>query len=257
MYCFLLPFSFRRLEKLRLDKFLSHTGFGSRKEVKELLKKKQVSVNGVLERDGKLNINEFKDVISVFDEVVDYKKFVYYMLNKPKGVISATEDNLHRTVLDLISVKDNLPGLFPVGRLDKDTTGLLLITNDGDLSHQLLSPKKKVPKLYEAQVVGIMTDDDILSFSKGIAISGNEECLPANLVILSTDELANSSRIQLEIVEGKFHQVKRMVEAVGKKVVELNRLSMGGLTLDNSLKRGTYRELSRDELEQLLQVKSK
>lgn len=257
MYCFLLPFSFRRLEKLRLDKFLSHTGFGSRKEVKELLKKKQVTVNGVLERDGKLNINEFKDVISVFDEVVDYKKFVYYMLNKPKGVISATEDNLHRTVLDLISVKDNLPGLFPVGRLDKDTTGLLLITNDGDLSHQLLSPKKKVPKLYEAQVVGIMTDDDILSFSKGITISGNEECLPANLVILSTDELANSSRIQLEIVEGKFHQVKRMVEAVGKKVVELNRLSMGGLTLDNSLKRGTYRELSRDELEQLLQVKSK
>lgn len=257
MYCFLLPFSFRRLEKLRLDKFLSHTGFGSRKEVKELLKKKQVTVNGVLERDGKLNINEFKDVISVFDEVVDYKKFVYYMLNKPKGVISATEDNLHRTVLDLISAKDNLPGLFPVGRLDKDTTGLLLITNDGDLSHQLLSPKKKVPKLYEAQVVGIMTDDDILSFSKGITISGNEECLPANLVILSTDELGNSSRIQLEIVEGKFHQVKRMVEAVGKKVVELNRLSMGGLTLDNSLKRGTYRELSRDELEQLLQVKSK
>lgn len=242
---------------MRLDKFLSHTGFGSRKEVKELLKKKQVTVNGLLVKDGKLNINEFEDEVVVSDEVVTYKKFAYYMLNKPKGVVSATEDNLHRTVLDLISAKDNLPGLFPVGRLDKDTTGLLLITNDGDLSHQLLSPKKKVPKLYEAKIAGIMTEEDVLSFSKGITISGNEECLPANLVVLSTDELANSSRVQLEIVEGKFHQVKRMVEAVGKKVVELNRLSMGGLTLDDSLKKGSYRELLKEELDELLKVKTK
>ncbi|MDT2815295.1 pseudouridine synthase [Vagococcus carniphilus] len=242
---------------MRLDKFLSHTGFGSRKEVKALLKKKQVSVNGVLAKDGKFNINEFEDEVAVSDEVVIYKKFAYYMLNKPKGVVSATEDNLHRTVLDLISAQDRLPGLFPVGRLDKDTTGLLLITNDGDLSHQLLSPKKKVPKLYEAQIAGIMTEEDVLSFSKGITISGNEECLPANLVVLSTDELANSSRVQLEIVEGKFHQVKRMVEAVGKKVVELNRLSMGGLTLDDSLKKGSYRELLKEELDELLKVKTK
>ncbi len=242
---------------MRLDKFLSHTGFGSRKEVKILLKKKQIKVNGILEKDGKLGINEDEDEIMVSNEVVRYQKFVYFMLNKPKGVVSATEDNVHRTVLDLIDKIDFVSGLFPVGRLDKDTTGLLLITNDGELSHQLLSPKKKVSKLYEAQVDGIMTDEDVIRFSTGLMISGNELCLPATLKICSIDEKKKTSLIHLEIMEGKFHQVKRMVEAVGKKVIELNRLSMGGLSLDESLKKGEYRELNQDEMQSMLDTKSK
>lgn len=236
---------------MRLDKFLSHTGFGSRKEVKEILKKKVVCVNGKPEKDGKKSIDENKDAVSVYGEVVNYKKFVYYMLNKPKGVISATEDNLHRTVIDLILEVDQVPGLFPVGRLDKDTTGLLIITNDGELSHQLLSPKKKVPKLYQAKVAGLMTAEDALVFSTGVTISGNEHCLPAKLMILETDVESETTLINLEIVEGKFHQVKRMVEAVGKKVLTLDRQSMGGLFLDSQLKKGSYRELTDEELASL------
>ena len=239
---------------MRLDKFLSHTGFGSRKEVKELLKKKQVTVNGEVKKEGKLAISENEDIICVQGEEVFYQEFVYYMLNKPKGVISATEDDQHRTVIDLIKKEDLKKGLFPVGRLDKDTTGLLLLTNDGELAHELLSPKKKVPKLYEAHVSGIMTEKDQEIFSKGVIISGNETCLPAKLVIVSINETNKTSEIELEIVEGKFHQVKRMVEAVGKKVVELNRKSMGNLTLDETLKRGTYRELNESELKKLREI---
>lgn len=169
------------------------------------------------------------------------------MLNKPQGVVSATEDREHQTVIDLIAEKDMVQGLFPVGRLDKDTTGLLLLTNNGDLAHQLLSPKKKVPKLYQASVSGIMTDEDSLIFSKGITISGNERCLPAKLKIKQTNEENTTSEIELEIMEGKYHQVKRMVEAVGKKVTTLNRLSMGGINLDQELKPGKYRELTQNE----------
>lgn len=232
---------------MRLDKFLSHTGFGSRKEVKELLKKKLVQVNGQLEKEGKKAIDETNDQVIVNNQLVQYKKYIYYMLNKPQGVVSATEDREHRTVIDLIAEKDMVQGLFPVGRLDKDTTGLLLLTNNGDLAHQLLSPKKKVPKLYQASVSGIMTDEDSLIFSKGITISGNERCLPAKLKIKQTNEENTTSEIELEIMEGKYHQVKRMVEAVGKKVTTLNRLSMGGINLDQELKPGKYRELTQNE----------
>lgn len=234
---------------MRLDKFLSHTGFGSRKEVKELLKKKLVQVNGQLEKEGKKAIDETNDQVIVNNQLVQYKKYIYYMLNKPQGVVSATEDREHRTVIDLIAEKDMVQGLFPVGRLDKDTTGLLLLTNNGDLAHQLLSPKKKVPKLYQASVSGIMTDEDSLIFSKGITISGNERCLPAKLKIKQTNEENTTSEIELEIMEGKYHQVKRMVEAVGKKVTTLNRLSMGGINLDQELKPGKYRELTQNEQE--------
>lgn len=233
---------------MRLDKFLSHTGFGSRKEVKELLKKKHVTVNDSIQKDGKLAISEDNDVICVFGEQVYYQEFVYYMLNKPKGVVSATEDNIHQTVIDLVKAEDYKKGLFPVGRLDKDTTGLLLLTNDGELAHQLLSPKKKVPKRYQAQVAGIITAEDVAIFAKGMMISGGEECLPARLEILQVNLEKQMSGIELEIMEGKFHQVKRMVEAVDKKVLELNRLSMGGLILDDSLKKGHYRSLNESEI---------
>lgn len=236
---------------MRLDKFLSHTGFGSRKEVKELLKKKRVTVNQTMVRDAKFSVNENEDEVCVDGQPVLYEKYVYYMLNKPKGVISATEDTSSRTVIDLVKVDDYKKGLFPVGRLDKDTTGLLLLTNDGALAHELLSPKKKVPKLYQALVQGKMTDEDIDVFSKGVIRLDGDECLPAKLTILSVDEKKEQSIIQLEIMEGKYHQVKRMVGAVGKKVIELERLEMANLILDTELLRGKYRPLTENELKLL------
>ncbi|WP_270279756.1 pseudouridine synthase [Vagococcus bubulae] len=236
---------------MRLDKFLSHTGFGSRKEVKELLKKKRVTVNGDVIKEAKYSVDELSDCICVDGDNIMYEQFVYYMLNKPKGVISATEDPSARTVVDLIKKEDYKKGLFPVGRLDKDTTGLLLLTNDGALAHELLSPKKKVPKVYQALVQGKMTDEDIDIFSKGEIRLDGEDCLPAKLTIVSFDEEKKQSVIQLAIMEGKYHQVKRMVSAVGKKVIELERLEMANLKLDKQLPRGKYRVLTEQEKEML------
>lgn len=236
---------------MRIDKFLSHTGFGSRKEVKELLKKKRVSVNEKIVKDAKTAIDEFQDKVCVDGKPVLYEQFVYYMMNKPKGVISATEDRSQRTVIDLVKPEDFKKGLFPVGRLDKDTTGLLLLTNDGALAHELLSPKKKVPKLYQALVQGIMTKEDIKTFDSGTIRLDGDNCLPAKLTILSIDESLEQSVIQLKIMEGKYHQVKRMVEAVGKKVIELERLEMANLVLDNTLSRGKYRTLTETEQKNL------
>lgn len=236
---------------MRLDKFLSHTGFGSRKEVKQVLKSRQVTLNGEIVKDGKLVIDEKKEVICVNGEVVMYQKYVYFMLNKPQGVVSATQDNQHRTVIDLLSDEDRHHEVFPVGRLDKDTTGFLLLTNDGELAHQLLSPKKKVPKSYQALVAGIMTAGDQAVFKAGVDIGEEKICLPANLEILKVDLDKEQTLIRLEIMEGKFHQVKRMVKKVGKEVLELKRLSMGGLALDPKLKLGKYRELSNEEQTEL------
>lgn len=236
---------------MRLDKFLSHTGFGSRKDVKELLKKKRVMVNGDIVKEAKFSINENEDSVQVDGQIVAYQAFVYYMLNKPKGVISATEDRSLRTVIDLVKPEDYKKGLFPVGRLDKDTTGLLLLTNDGALAHELLSPKKKVPKLYEALVQGVMTEEDVTTFSEGIIQLDGEPCLPARLQIMSVDSQNEQCVIQLQIVEGKYHQVKRMVEAVGKKVIELERLEMAGLVLNQTLSRGKYRTLTENEVKNL------
>lgn len=232
---------------MRLDKFLSHTGIGSRKEAKEALKKRRVKLNGSIIKDGKMMINPSMDVVEIDGIHIVYQRHYYYMLNKPKGVITATEDREHRTVIDLLAREDQRPGLFPVGRLDKDTTGLLLLTTDGQLGHQLLSPKKKVPKQYIAQVEGVMTEADVILFREGIVLSTGEVCLPATLKINEMDLERQTSQITLEIVEGKYHQVKRMVEAVGKKVVELERVSMGGLELDSSLFKGHYRELTEAE----------
>ncbi|AQP53951.1 16S rRNA pseudouridine(516) synthase [Vagococcus penaei] len=236
---------------MRLDKFLSHTGFGSRKEVKELLKKKRVQVNQVLVKDGKWAINELEDKVTVDGNQVIYQKYVYYLLNKPKGVVSATEDAEHRTVIDLIAKDDYVPGLFPIGRLDKDTTGLLLLTNDGDLAHQLLSPKKKIMKSYLAEIVGQMTSEDVKAFQAGMILKNGDVCLPAELLILESQSMPERTLAKISIVEGKYHQVKRMVAAVGKKVVELDRVSMAGLKLDDSLARGQYRPLTEFELRQI------
>ena len=235
---------------MRLDKFLVEVGQGSRTEVKQLLKKKQVSVNGKMETSPKTQINEKADQVICQGQKLSYEKYVYYMLNKPKGVISATEDNHHKTVLDLLDKTAWDKEVFPVGRLDIDTHGLLFLTNNGKLAHAMLSPKKHVDKLYRAKVAGIMTAEDVEHFAKGIELK-DFTCQPAQLEILEIDEAAKTSLVAITIKEGKFHQVKRMVLACGKEVTDLERLSMGPLQLDENLSLGEWRRLTAEELAKL------
>ena len=237
---------------MRLDKYLVACAVGSRTEVKNFLKTGRVTVNGKKEKSAKLQINEDTDEICFDGEKLDYEEFVYYMMNKPQGVISATEDPKHKTVLDLMDDYACAKEVFPVGRLDIDTHGLLLLTNDGKLAHALLSPKRHVDKTYMAQVKGIMTDEDIETFAKGIPLK-DFTCQPAKLELVSIDTEENKSLVRVTIAEGKFHQVKRMVAYCGKEVVDLQRVTMGTLTLDEELKRGEWRRLSKEELEGLLE----
>ena len=235
---------------MRLDKCLADCGLGTRSEVKSLLKAKRITVNGKVVNNGKVQVNPEMDEILFDGEKIQYEEFVYIMMNKPKGVVSATEDNLHKTVLDLIDPLYFKKGVFPVGRLDIDTHGLLLLTNDGELAHRLLSPKKHVTKIYQARVEGVMTAEDAAAFEKGIVLSDGTECMPARLDILSTAQ--DESIVQIHLKEGKFHQVKRMVKAFGKTVVDLQRLTMGPLKLDESLALGESRPLTEEELESLM-----
>ena len=235
---------------MRLDKCLADCGLGTRSEVKSLLKAKRITVNGKVVNNGKVQVNPETDEILFDGEKIQYEEFVYIMMNKPKGVVSATEDNLHKTVLDLIDPLYFKKGVFPVGRLDIDTHGLLLLTNDGELAHRLLSPKKHVTKIYQARVEGVMTDEDAAAFEKGIVLSDGTECMPARLDILSTTQ--DESIVQIHLKEGKFHQVKRMVKACGKTVVDLQRLTMGPLKFDESLALGESRPLTEEELESLM-----
>lgn len=233
---------------MRLDKMLSHSGFGTRKEVKVLLKKKVVTVNGAVQKEAKFQVDPDKDVIEVLGEKIDYQEFVYFMLHKPQGVISATTDGLHETVIDLLEPHDQVQEPFPVGRLDIDTEGLLLLTNDGALTHNLLSPKKHVNKIYIAEIAGLVTEEDVTAFSNGVTLEDGYLCKPAELIIEEKNEAEGKSSIRVTIQEGKFHQVKRMFESVGKKVVYLKRLSMGPLKLDDELPLGEYRPLTKEEI---------
>lgn len=236
---------------MRLDKFLAEVGIGSRKEVKVLIKKGQIKVNEKVIKSDKFQVKEFDDQITYLDEPLVYQKNFYYVLNKPAGVISATQDNYEQTVMDLLSDEDYREDLFPVGRLDKDTEGLLILTNNGQLAHRLLSPRKHVEKEYFAEVKGIMTAEDQQSFARGLVIDKDEQTLPAQLFIDAVDSEEETSKIRLILHEGKFHQVKRMVQAVGKEVTYLKRIRMGGFSLPNSLDNGEYRELTEAELLQL------
>ncbi|VTS16722.1 pseudouridine synthase [Streptococcus pseudoporcinus] len=238
---------------MRLDKFLTEAGFGSRSQVKSLLKTKKVCVNGKNESQAKKQINPNLDRVEVEGQEVLYEEFVYYMLNKPKGVVSATQDKVHQTVLDLLDATAKQKAVFPVGRLDKDTHGLLLLTNNGDLAHRLLSPKKHVNKVYVAEVDGLMTSQDIEAFEKGIQLS-DHQCQPAVLEILASDRDKSQSRVKIVIKEGKFHQVKRMVLACGKEVRDLQRLEMGPLQLDSTLDLGAFRKLEKSEIDALLNL---
>lgn len=233
---------------MRIDKVLSNLGYGSRKDVKKLLKDGAVKVNDVLIKDAKQHVDPEKDVLTLNGEQIQYREFIYLMMNKPPGVISATEDKHDQTVIDLLEVDDLVFEPFPVGRLDKDTEGFLLITNDGQLAHRLLSPKKHVPKTYFAVIEGEVTEADIEAFKKGVTLDDGYLTKPGELVILKSGLMSD---IELTITEGKFHQVKRMFQAVGKRVVYLKRLSMGPLALDETLELGEYRELTDEELEML------
>ena len=237
---------------MRLDKFLVACAVGSRTEVKNFLKSGRVTVNGKKEKSAKLQIDEETDEICFDGQKLDYEEFVYYMMNKPKGVISATEDPNHKTVLDLLDDYARAKEVFPVGRLDIDTHGLLLLTNDGKLAHALLSPKRHVDKTYLARINGVMTDADVETFAQGVPLK-DFTCQPAKLELVSIDREKDQSLVRVTIAEGKFHQVKRMVAYCGKEVADLQRLTMGTLTLDEELKRGEWRRLSKEELEGLLE----
>ena len=245
---------------MRLDKYLAEMGVGTRQEVKRQIRQGKVTVNGTVVKAADTKIDETCDEVTIGGRNISYVSYEYYMLNKPGGVVSATEDRRDTTVIDLIKDKKR-KDLFPVGRLDKDTEGLLLITDDGALAHELLSPKKHVDKTYYAVTDGCMTKEDVQRFADGLEIGEKNPTMPAKLKILSTRKVEEteleqypsgwSSEIQLTIKEGKFHQVKRMTEAVGKKVVYLKRISMGVLTLPDDLKKGECRQLTAEEEKRL------
>jgi 16S rRNA pseudouridine516 synthase len=232
-----------------LDKVLAHLGYGTRKEIKKMVKEGRIQVNGDRAKDPGLHVWPQRDRIEVDGVPVYYREFIYLMMNKPQGILSATEDPSARVVVDLLQPEHRAFRPFPVGRLDKDTEGLLLLTNDGQTAHQLLSPKKHVPKTYFARIHGRVTEADVTAFREGVVLDDGYRTLPGELKILHAGE---ESMIELTIYEGKFHQVKRMFEAVGKKVTYLKRLSMGPLTLDETLSPGDYRELTDEEVARLL-----
>ncbi|MGA9286943.1 MAG: pseudouridine synthase [Anaerobacillus sp.] len=230
---------------MRLDKLLANMGYGTRKEVKKLLKTGVVRVDEEVMKDPKQHVDPEGNLVTVHHETVDYREFIYLMMNKPSGVISATEDE-DETVIDILIPEDQVFEPFPVGRLDKDTEGLLIITNDGKLAHHLTSPKHHVPKTYFARINGVVTEEDVVAFQKGVTLDDGYLTKPGELRILESGE---QSEIELTIHEGKYHQVKRMFEALGKKVIYLQRIKMGEIHLDDDLELGEYRELTEDEIQ--------
>lgn len=237
---------------MRLDKLLAHCGFGSRRDVKHLVRQTNVTVNGKQVRKANLHVNPDEDIIVVDGEQVVYEKYIYLMLNKPDGYISATEDFYDPTVIDLVPEEFNHFNLFPVGRLDKDTEGLLLLTNDGKVNHFLTSPKQNVEKVYYAKIEGKVTDEDVKQFANGVTLDDGYETKPGHLHIINSNE---QSEIELTITEGKFHQVKRMFLAVNKRVIYLQRIQMGEIQLDSELELGEVRRLNDDEMEYIESVK--
>lgn len=235
-------------KKTRLDKFLCDSLNITRKEAKEAVKKGKVTINGEVVKKPECKLDADDDQVEFEHQPVIFEQFHYLMLHKPQGVVSATKDNHDKTVIDLIH-EDFKDKLFPVGRLDKDTEGLLLLTDDGMLAHELLSPKKHVDKVYFAKVAGRFTEEEIKRFREGLDIGNGEKEKEAFLEILKAGE--DQSEVLITITEGKFHQVKRMAKAVGSEVLYLKRLSMGPLKLDEELEIGTYRRLSEEELHKL------
>ena len=238
---------------MRLDKFLADAGLGTRSQVKTIIRKGTITVNGVPAKKPEQSVNPETDQICDGSRELTAVKTVYYMLNKPAGYVSSTEEHDGPSVLSLLKDEagQSVPGkgLFPAGRLDKDTEGLLLITNDGALAHDLLSPRKHVEKTYFARVKGPMTEAVAEAFDRGLDIGEKRSTLPAKLIIVESG--AEDSQVTVTIREGKFHQIKRMFEKVGSEVLYLKRISFGSLTLDETLAPGTFRPLTEEEIRQL------
>lgn len=229
---------------MRLDKFLAHANYGTRREVKKIIRSGWVSVNDQIIKNDDFKIDESKDIICVDNEQVIYQQFYYIMLNKPNGYVSATIDDRYPTVIDLI-YEDYALDLFPVGRLDLDTEGLLLLTNDGSLSHELLSPKKHVDKEYYVELEKEYSEQDIKTLEAGVAINDQEVCKEAKV------KRIDNNKMMLIIQEGKYHQVKRMMHAIENEVTYLKRVRMGTLKLDKTLPLGEYRALNEEEIKML------
>lgn len=227
---------------IRLDKLISECGIASRKEIKLMAKQGRITLNGKPVKTTDVKFDPSQAEVCVDGKKVEYSKFRYYMLNKPDGVLSATDDGKQKTVLDLVTPEMKKMGLFPVGRLDKDTTGLLLLTNDGEFAHRVISPKFEIVKVYHAHTEHPVNSQDIQAFSEGIVLADGTKCLPAEL------ELLDDGSCLVKVMEGKYHQVKRMLASCGKPVTALKRLSIGGLKLDEALKSGEFRALTENEL---------
>ena len=227
-------------------------GEGTRSEIKKMIKAGRVSVDGIVAKDPACRVSA-ESVIELDGRSLKYEEFAYYMMNKPAGIISASEDSREPTVVDLIA-EPKRKDLFPAGRLDRDTEGLLLITNDGQLAHRLLAPKHHVDKLYTAVVSGMVTEETVTEFRRGIVLTDGLECLPADLELISYDETSDRSEVNVTIQEGKFHQIKRMFAAAGSEVLYLKRMSMGPLELDPSLAPGEYRRLTEEEISSLKSI---
>ncbi len=244
------------MPSIRLDKFLADVGVGTRSQVKDITKKGRVCVNDVVAKKADIKIDTDVDVVTFDGKRLAYFEYEYFMLNKPQGVVSATKDNISKTVVELIT-ESKRRDLFPVGRLDKDTEGLLIITNDGVLANNLLAPGKHVDKTYYALIDGIVTEATVDLFAEGVDIGDDTLTKPAVLRIISVidDELgASKSKVKITITEGRYHQIKRMFKAVGMEVTYLKRLSMGPIILDETLECGAYRRLTDEELKLLKEV---
>lgn len=233
---------------MRLDKFLADCGLGSRKDIKKMISKGLVTVNGTVCKAAQTAVDEH-DEVYCGDKKINYEKFIYLMMNKPQGYISATEDKHKKTVLDLLGEEYKYFTLFPAGRLDIDTEGFLLLTNDGNFAHNILSPKKHVDKTYFAEIDGKITSEHIKMFENGITLEDGYKTLPSTLKIMKSGE---KSQVEITVCEGKFHQIKRMFEAVGTRVVYLKRIAMGNLFLDENLKKGEVKKLTKEETEKII-----
>lgn len=235
-------------KQVRLDKFISEAAGLTRKDAKAVLNKGRVTVDGEVCKNGDRKVSAEHEICLDGQRLGAAEEFLYLMLHKPAGVVSATEDNRDKTVLDLVREQIGKRELFPVGRLDKDTEGLLLLTDDGDLAHRLLSPKRHVDKVYYARLSGIVPEDAVRRFAEGIQVGQDYKALPAGLEIVSVDAAAKTSEVKITLQEGKFHQVKRMCHEIGCEVTYLKRLSMGSLILDETLQPGECRRLTKEEI---------
>ena len=237
------------MPRYRIDKILKSQGMGSRKEVHTLINSKKIRINDIIIKANDIKIDPFLDEIFIDNKKLSYKEKIYVMMNKPKGILTATRDSLTNTVIDLLEDRLKNRELFPAGRLDKDTTGFVLLTDDGDFAHRLISPKSNIYKTYEAVLNASVNEKELEQFEKGIILEDGYVCLPSKIKILKDE---NTPLIEIKICEGKYHQIKRMFKSVNREVIELKRTKIGGLNLDLELNPCEYKELLESDIDLIL-----